>query len=475
VVEKKLKGSLEENVLTALAFNEQQAPNIQFKLNPDLFSTRAYKTIAKSAIAHLESYGVPPRLHLYDRLENELRRGEEGILLRKTLDQMKMLADELQIDYVMQELDHFISKRQLLNAIEAASDLAQNDDLTKAREALYQMESKSEDSHGVWLSDPEGMLSFLDERDEDYFSSGIEALDDLGIRPARGELFMLMAPAKRGKSWSLVEMAKHNLMIRKNILHVTLENSQKMTSQRYVQNFFAMTRRKMRNTKMPIFTRDEQGRCSSVDLIDLEETQKLPEILNKDSKAKLAKRLRAFTNRARLMIKMFPTGQLTTAGLNAYLDYLERTENFKPDLLIVDYVNLMQLDRKNIRTEVGRATVELRGIATTRNIAVATVTQGNRESSNSKTVSKTQVAEDWSMIGTVDTFLTYSQTPAERKVNLARIFVDAARNERDGFIVLISQSYESGQFCLDSVYMNEHAEEAHERLTGNGKGDHKDD
>jgi hypothetical protein len=208
-----------------------------------------------------------------------------------------------------------------------------------------------------------------------------------------------------------------------------------------------------------------------VDMIDLAETQKLPAILNKDSKQIVARKLRGLRNRARLLIKQFPTGSLTTAGLNAYLDYLARNENFKPDLLIIDYVNLMALDRKNIRTEVGRATIELRGIGVARNIAVATVTQGNRESANSKTVSKTQVAEDWSMIGTVDTFLTYSQTPAERKINMARIFVDAARNQRDGFIVLIAQSYESGQFCIDSVYMNEHAEEAHERLTAKERKD----
>jgi hypothetical protein len=471
MADQKLTGALEENILTALCFHEGQASNIQFQLDPELFSTRSYRAIAKTAIAHLASFNVPPRMHLFDRMEGDLRRGPEGELLRKTLDAMVKLSAELQIDYVMEQLDHFIASRKIMMSIESASDLVQNGNLIGAREALYAIEGKQEATKGVWLADPEGMLSFLDDNEGDYFPSGIEALDEVGVRPHRGELFMLMAPAKKGKSWHLVEMGKQAVMHGKHVLHISLENSQKVTSQRYVQAFFAMTRTKMRNTQLPVFTRDERGHCLSVDMIDLAETQKLPAILNKDSKQIVARKLRGLRNRARLLIKQFPTGSLTTAGLNAYLDYLARNENFKPDLLIIDYVNLMALDRKNIRTEVGRATIELRGIGVARNIAVATVTQGNRESANSKTVSKTQVAEDWSMIGTVDTFLTYSQTPAERKINMARIFVDAARNQRDGFIVLIAQSYESGQFCIDSVYMNEHAEEAHERLTAKERKD----
>jgi replicative DNA helicase len=461
---KKLKGSLEENIITALAYSEHQAANIQVQIKPELFSSRPFQTIAKAAFHHLDTYGVPPRQHLYDILEADLRRGDEGKLLRITLDAMHKLAPELQIDYVLAELDHFIAKRRLLAAIEAASDAAQGDDLEAAREALYRVEGKTDRAPGVWLNDAEGMLSFLDNHDEDYFPSGIEALDEMDVRPRRQELFMLFGPAKRGKSWFLIEMAKHNFMHRKNVLHITLENSQKVTSQRYIQSLFAMSSRKIRNLKRPIFSRDEDGRCLSIDIQDLEDAGTLPEILNANSRAKVAQRLSKLSKR--LLIKQFPTGQLTTAALRAYLDYLERSENFKPDILLLDYVNLMALDRKQMRTEVSRVTVELRGLAVERNIAIATVTQGNRESANSKTVTQTQVAEDWSIVGTVDTLLTYSQTTAEKKINLARVMVAAARNQRDGYIILISQSYETGQFCIDSVYMNEFAEEAHDRLTG---------
>jgi hypothetical protein len=296
----------------------------------------------------------------------------------------------------------------------------------------------------------------------------------MGVRPNRGELFLIIAAAKKGKSWWLTEIGKQGVAHRKSVLHITLENSQRLAAQRYVQALFSMAANPLRNLRVPSFARDEQGRCTAISMTDLTaDGRNLPEVLSPDMKGRLSKRLRALKKRSRLMIKQFPTASLTMPALNAFLDQLERTENFKPDLLIVDYVNLMAMDRKNMRTELGRTLMELRGIGVARNLAVVTATQGNKISATADTVGATMVAEDWSMIGTADTIVTYSQTVNEKKLNLARIFVAAARTVRDGFMVLISQSYESGQFCLDSIYMNEYAEQAHERLAG--KKDKRDD
>jgi hypothetical protein len=49
--------------------------------------------------------------------------------------------------------------------------------------------------------------------------------------------------------------------------------------------------------------------------------------------------------------------------------------------------------------------------------------------------------------------LTYSQTPAENKLGLARLHVAAGRNDRDKFTIVISQAYNTGQFVVDSSLM----------------------
>jgi replicative DNA helicase len=181
--------------------------------------------------------------------------------------------------------------------------------------------------------------------------------------------------------------------------------------------------------------------------------------------------MRAFKKRARLRIEYFPSGTLTMAMLNALLDKLERVDGFVPDLLILDYPDLMALDRNNLRISLGSLFVSLRGVAGQRNLALVTATQGGKEAAMANTVNATHVSEDYSKIFTADTIVTYSQTPKEKKSGLARLFVAAARASKDGFIVLISQAYAIGQFCMDSTFMGEHIEQHIERLFKANDGD----
>jgi replicative DNA helicase len=125
----------------------------------------------------------------------------------------------------------------------------------------------------------------------------------------------------------------------------------------------------------------------------------------------------------------------------------------------------MALDRANMRISLGSIFVSLRGIATQRNAAMVVATQGGRDAANSQTTRATQVSEDYSKVMTADTIVTYSQTSKEKKLGLARLLVDAARAAKDGFMILITQAYGIGQFCLDSTFMSDDIEQSVERLS----------
>jgi replicative DNA helicase len=457
-----LQGAIEENTLTLLCWSDLYAPDLTLRLSPELFSTRAYKDIAEAAFAHIERYGKAPALHLWDLLEVKLRRGDEGKLLRSTLEQMKELNETLQPQFVLDSLDHFISKRRLIMALEAATDAAHGDDLGAAQAALQTYEPLSGDAEdGLWLHDGEAMAAELDVLEEDFFSSGVEELDRRGCRPARGTLTTLVAPAKRGKSWWCNAVARAGLQHRKKVLHISLENSRRVVAKRYIQTFLAMSTEEISDNRITTFLRDA-GSDRIKDMVPV--TLPAPEIANAANKRYVANKLSQFSARAKLHIKAFPSGTLTIATLNGYLDKLDRKYNFRPDLIILDYPDLMAVDRKNMRLDLGRIFVELRGVASQRNCAICAPTQGSRESSTAKVVGANQVAEDWSKIMTADTILTYSQTASEKKVGLARLLVAAAREAKDGYLVLITQNYKTGQFCLDSTYLSDYMEETAERF-----------
>jgi hypothetical protein len=176
------------------------------------------------------------------------------------------------------------------------------------------------------------------------------------------------------------------------------------------------------------------------------------ESLNSLGYGELADRLAPFQRRGQLLVKHFPTGTLTLGMLVAYLDSLDKTQGFKPDILLLDYLALMNIDTRDLRVAMGKLARDLRGLAAIRQFAFMTVVQAHRRALTAGLVTAGAVAEDWSIVHTADTFLTFSQTPHEHKQGIARILIDKARNAQDKWIALVTQSYARGQFHLDSSY-----------------------
>lgn len=463
-----LEGNLEENVLTILCWDSINSPTVALQLQPSIFSTRTYRKIAEVAFAHIERYGQPPGAHLHDLLESDMRRGDEGILIGKTIDAMRALAPQLQAQYVLDQLGHFIDRRKMLIRLEAAADEAHAGNLDAAREHLADTgPTDNAFDKGIWLDDTDAMLGFLDNQEDDKFPIGIEEFDKRGVQPARGTLTLLVAPPKKGKSWFLINCGKTALQYKKKVLHITLENSAKLTAKRYVQALFGYKQTEATTVKIAEFLRDTSGRWT--DIQKPEALRNEPHAITAAHKGAAAKKLKALARRGKLRIEHFPSGTFTIAMYNALLDKLKRADGFEPDVVVLDYPDLMAQD-KELRQSLGQTFVRLRGVAEQRGHALIAATQGNREAATAKTVGTTMVAEDFSKIATADLVITYSQTAKEKRAGLARLFVPAARDAADGFVILITQAYAIGQFCLDSVYFDEHVEEAIERVAMEASG-----
>lgn len=252
-------------------------------------------------------------------------------------------------------------------------------------------------------------------------------------------------------TWLLTHLAKMAVLNRMRVVHVSLEMSEERCTQRYFQALFSIAKRDdLLNTTR--ITLDDLGRISGFDV-----QQRKPKLTLSDPniRVKLQRKIEKFGTRFldNIFIKEFPTGSLTMGQLTAYLDHLETSERFTPDLLIVDYPDLMKLDVENFRHSISQLVKELRGLGVSRNMAVAAVSQANREGAKAKQLDATHVAEDWSKVANADTIITYKQTEAERRLGLARLFVAGGRNDQDRITIVISQQYATGGFVIDSALM----------------------
>jgi replicative DNA helicase len=448
-------GSLQENLLTVLAFDPEKAPIVRAVVAPELFGG-PYRLLAARIYDYLDTFKKPPGDHLPDLLSDKLEgRAAEAEYYIEILESLHQAKEHINAAYVMASLETFV-KRQSMRSIAIDLQKALQRDTEEGLEEAERLIAGANHvslkvfDPGTRLSDKKRALAFLDLPD-DSFPTGIKELDALGLGPTRKELWLFIGNAKAGKSWALGQLAKSSLRHRYRVVHITLEMSEKRTTQRYFQSLFAMAKRKD-EFDITRFQRDTLGRINGFD------TAKSRPALSMDDpkiRKKLEYRIDRWSSRIldNILVKEFPTGQMSVLQLRAYLDNLEASEKFVPDLLVVDYPDLMKLDKDNYRLALDEVFKELRGLAVSRNIALAAVSQSHRSAAKAKQVGVENVAEAYSKIAHSDVVITYTQTPAEHKLGLARLHVAAGRNDRDRFTVVISQAYNTGQFVVDSSLM----------------------
>lgn len=451
--DKRLTGAMQENVLTLLCFDSERAKLIRHAVQPNTFESAVYRDIASQAITFVDQFGTAIAEHLPDTLEHILGGDDKrkATSYKKALDNLYLAKDSINGEYVLTQLNKFVRqqnmKSSILRAVEAI-EAGNVDDAEVAMQAGLKAQIVSFDA-GTNIGNSQQALKFLDHKEDNSFFMGIEELDSQDFMMRRKELLMLLAPRGRGKSWFLTHCAKMGVVQRACVVIFSLEMSEERYSQRLLQNLFSVSKRESL-VSVSVFDKDEDGVLSSVHREELERMT----LADPNIRSYLAQRIRReFKRRPPLIVKEFATGSLTLNMMEAYLDGLERFHKITPDIIIVDYPDLMNIDANNLRVETGKVYAGLRGMAVTRNCSMVVVSQGNRESETARTVTGNMASEDISKLAIADSVLTYSQTLAEKRMGLARLLVEKNRNDNDKFQVLISQAYQMGQFCLDSVRM----------------------
>lgn len=451
----KLQVSLQENLITALCHDDKAGKIIANLADPNLFEGE-YRVIVERAMDYWDRHKRAPKSHTADLVGDILDdpNNRKAATYRRIMRNMLQLAEGMNTEYIVEQLRKFSRVQRMKDAIlrsaeqlNSQQELAITDveeilsDLLRARDTDF--------DRGIDLMDVDKIVTYL-EMHSSEFRTGIGPLDKRNIVPARSQAFLILAPTGRGKTWFLCHVGKVALMLRKKVLHITLELDAEQTAQRYYQDLFSIPKHRgeVATPRMKL----KEGK-----FYDVRTAMIKPEISFDDTdniRKYLKAEVKKFESRVRgLVIKQFPQRSLDMAGLRGYMDALE-AQGFIPDILILDYIGITKTDVRNPRSTLGRAFEEFRAICQERRIAGVTAHQVSKVGSEAEFVKGTHVAEDYSLIFTSDVALTYSSTLAEEKLGLARLFVAKARGEQDKFGVIITQAYKLGQFVLQSVELD---------------------
>lgn len=197
----------------------------------------------------------------------------------------------------------------------------------------------------------------------------------------------------------LIQFGANALRNKKNVLHITFELREIPTGIRYDSNL------------------------TDIPSIDCYEQKTLINDFYKENK----------TNIGRLKIKYFSASSVTTNQLTAHMEKLS-LEGFNPDLLIIDYLQLMRSTEKTdmLRLEIKKVCEELRCLADEKNVPIWSALQGNRGSYGDSEISLENSSESLGPIQTADIILGLSRRPEDKATGIGTLAVLGNRVGKDG-------------------------------------------
>lgn len=207
---------------------------------------------------------------------------------------------------------------------------------------------------------------------------------------ARKTLNVLIAATGKGKSAAMLSLACDYIRQGLNVLYVTLELSEHQITSRANANILDVE-------------------LSALKHLDREtlKTKWLEFLKKKPGKFK---------------IQEFPTSQITTLQIRTLLKDLKQREGFVPDVMFVDYINLLNPARalKGAQSyyTVKATAEELRGIAVENNLICVTATQTTRAGIDADDLSLSDTSESIGLPFTVDFMLAMYQSDDQRDSNM---------------------------------------------------------
>lgn len=415
---------------------------------------RHYRKIFDKLRAFLKRFETSPREHFLDIIEDLATAEPDSSKLYHQIYSSVCGTWQAGInrDFVYQRARLFGRHYRLRSAIgQALTHLERidEDEIAKAELVLEQAKSGNIEvmDMGISSRDPAALMNAVLEPDTPAFTLGIPELDAINAGPAVGELWLLAGKYGSGKSWGLLNAALMAAMIDEaKVLLIPLEMSEKQEAKRMLQMAFGYGIRDQR-VDITRLVKDSAGRVEDFDPDVLE----LKSLYDESNHAELRRQVRGLRNRAEIRIKAWPSGSLTMAKLEGYLDAAHGDDGFVPDLVLLDYLQIAETSAENKRIELGQLAVDFRGMAQRRHFAAGSALQINRSGSGSNRATGQHLAEDFSAAATADRLIVYNQSHLEKQMGMARLLVDKSRNDGGNTEVLITQSYAAGAYALESA------------------------
>jgi replicative DNA helicase len=401
--------SFQEKVFQSMLSDRTWAAQMIEVMDPTYFDVKYLAFLCELYFKYFGKYKSFPTLQLLITIVKEQFQTNSDTVLRdqiiEYLTRMKTNPDLGDIEYVKEKSLEFCKRQVFKEALEKSVQLIQTENYDSVLSIM-----KDAIASGLPSSQGHDFFEDMEARfikvNRQAIPTGLKRLDDKDLLRGglgRGEIGVLAAPTGVGKSHFLVAMGANAMRFGKNVIHYTFELTETDVGLRYDSNLCHIPSNEVLERKQEVI-----DKYKDMDL-------------------------------GRLVIKEYPTGTATVNTLRSHIEKLS-LKGFVPNLIIVDYADVMRSSRKmeSLRHELKLVYEELRNLAMDLGIPVWTASQANRDASNSDVVGLENMSEAYGKAMVADIVLSLSRKPTEKATGKARLFVAKNRAGKDGVLFPIN-------------------------------------
>jgi archaellum biogenesis ATPase FlaH len=378
-------------------------------IRAEYFESDANSWLLDIILTHFREYKTPPSK---DVLKVKITEIENDILKATVLEQLKDVFRYMESDdltFVKDEILKFCKNQEIKQAIMDSVSLLKHGNFDEIKSKIDSAMKAGADTN-IGLEYVTDVAARYNESARHTITTGWDVIDDLmdgGLAP--GELGVVMAPAGIGKSWLLINIGANAVKDGKTVIHYTLELNENYVGQRYDSVFTGIPAQNLKNYR-------------------------------EDIESKM------LTLKGDLIVKYFPTKSVGVMGLKAHIEKTIMLGK-KPDLVIVDYGDLLKVNIKKDKHEALEDLYEeLRGMAGEYEIPVWTASQAGRSALEEDIIEADKIASSYGKVMVADFLMSLSRKVEDKMSGTGRGHVIKNRFGPDGITLPCKINTNNGQF-----------------------------
>ena len=402
--------SFQIKVITALLTDRMFMQQISDILLPTYFESEANNWIVDNILEYNKEYKTPPTLEV---MKVKIEAVEHDVLKQQIIDHLKdawKFTEATDLQFIKEQALDFCKNQEIKKAILSSVDLLKHsryDDIKAKIDDALKAGGDKDIGHDYMTSIEERYTDAVRDTKETPWEV-VNELTDGGL--GKGELAVFVAPAGIGKSWGLINIGANAIKKGMTVLHYTLELNEAYVGLRYDSVIPGIANQNLKHYQNQV----------------------------KDDLEKL---------KGELIIKHYPTKSVSVMGLRSHIEKCIMNDK-KPDVIIVDYADLLRGHGQEKRHELEGIYEDLRGMAGEYEIPVWTASQANRSALEEDVIDASKVSESYGKVMVADFIISLSRKVQDKLAGTGRWHVIKNRFGPDGITLPSKMNTSNGQIHI---------------------------